>query len=144
MKRILLTLALALISLAACAETAVQQDQNYGFLTPATATFGIPAGTYLELTTSAKNATWTSTNSTGSFCIIPARTKGFAIRAFNADFLLTDLPTCATSPLYTGFKIASGTTLKWESNNPDMNRVRYWVVPAGATGATVTFSFWGN
>jgi len=152
MKRILIALLfVALIIPTAFCDTAVQQDQNAGYLSFATlnsaaATISVSnlAPTFIYSTAPSSYATWIAANPGSNYILLPSRTKGFTFTAFGADMIINHPTDLATGTIFVGTKVVDGSTFKWESRRPEQGRINFAVMVNGTGLATATFTAWGE
>jgi hypothetical protein len=149
MKRISIALLLILacmVSSVGYADSAVQQDQNYGYLKLATSSFTISSTTAsIILTTAPSSSTvFLAQYPGGQWILLPARTRGFTITAFGGDMIIGEPDTMSIAAKYVGTKIASGTTFKWESLSPDQRTIKFKIMMHGTADGTATFCAWGQ
>lgn len=145
MKRFLLMIALVLWGSFLFAETAIQQDQNGGFMSLGTAkSFTIYPATFTDLLCAAPGnvASWTAANPTGQYVVIPERCKGFVLSVYGTDMVVGDPTDISTGTTPVGILVKDGGTFKWESKNPDQKVFRMRIYSNNTSG-TVTVVGWG-
>lgn len=131
------------------AETAVQQDQNAGFLDFATTTFTLNVASSVFILGEAPGnvASWTAANPNSTFCVLPRNCKGFVMNATGAACIVghpNDVASTTSAPV--GFIVANGSSFQWASRNPNQTRVNFKVIHygGGTVFTTLTFSGWGE
>lgn len=152
MKYILMALLfVTLVASNAFCDTAVQQDQNAGYLSfaplnAATATISVSnlAPTFIYSTAPSSYTTWIAAHPGSNYIILPRGTKGFTMTAFGADMIINHPTDLATGTIYVGTKVANGSVFKWESRRPEQSTINFAVMVNGTGLATATFTAWGE
>lgn len=150
MKRFILTIMLGVAllggSVTAYAESAVQQDQNAGFLDFATTTFtlNIASSVFILGEAPGNVASWTAENPNSTFCVLPRSCKGFVMNATGSNVLIGHPNDVASGAYPVGYPVTAGTPFQWASRNPNQTRFTAKVINNGAATAYITFAGWGE
>lgn len=144
MKRLWSVIILSLL-MAGTVVYAEQPDINSGFLKLATATVTISPSAVTDLLFAAPSSptAWLAANPGGQWILLPNRCRGFQINAFGGDMIIGHPDQIATGTVYVGVKIASGTSMKWESLSPDQSVIKFRIYMSGTAG-TATLAAWGQ
>lgn len=148
MKKLILILALLVGGSSLWAETAVQQDQNAGFLSFGTAkSFTAYPATFTDILgqAPASTTTWIAGNPGGQYVVLPPRCKGFIMNVYGGDAVVGDPTDISTGTTPIGVVVPKGSYFKWESKNPDQTKLRFriYMNTAAGTNGTITMCGWG-
>ena len=145
MKRLLVAI-LVLVAATSFADTAVQVDQNAGFLDLATATFAISSqyvtDVFKEGAQPGSYTTWVASFPSGQWLVVPDRTRGILINAFHGDIIVGSREDIATGAIYVGYKIASGSWAKFEGLDSNQRKVNLRIYSNSATNSSATILAW--
>lgn len=147
MKRLFFVLcALMLLVAPVNAESAVQQDQNAGFLDFATTTYtlNVASAVYILGVAPGNVASWTAANPNSSFCVLPDSCKGFVMNATGSNVIIGHPNDVASGAYPCGYPVTAGTPFQWASRNPGQKNLKFKVINNGAATAYITFAGWGE